>query len=178
MESKSWTYRSKAEWNEGEWTTEPDKVQWLDEKTGYPCLIVRGPVGALCGYVGVSPGHPLHETNYNAIEDRITVHGGLTYSGLCQPDPDDNAHGICHVVEPGEDDRVWWFGFDCAHYLDLVPGMIHIYSKLKLARDEHSTYRNIEYVKAEVRDLAAQLHRVETTTKHEERLPRRTPLHR
>lgn len=43
----------KSGWARGVWDSEPDKIQWQDAETGLPCLIVRGPVGALCGYVGV-----------------------------------------------------------------------------------------------------------------------------
>lgn len=56
----------KSTWGEGPWQDEPDKVQWQDEETGYPCLIVRNPhMGFLCGYVGVPPGHPAHGLSYD-----------------------------------------------------------------------------------------------------------------
>ena len=56
-----------AAWGDGPWATEPDKIQWPDEETGYPCLIVRnGQVGGfLCGYVGVPKGHPAYGLNYD-----------------------------------------------------------------------------------------------------------------
>lgn len=31
----------KTGWPIGQWTNEPDKVQWIDEATGLDCLIVR-----------------------------------------------------------------------------------------------------------------------------------------
>lgn len=57
----------KSAWGDGPWQSEPDKIQWQDAATGYPCLIVRnGEVtGALCGYVGVSPNHPAHGLHYD-----------------------------------------------------------------------------------------------------------------
>jgi hypothetical protein len=55
----------KTEWGAGPWQDEPDKRQWTDAVTGLPCLIVRGPIGALCGYVGVSSDHPLHGREYD-----------------------------------------------------------------------------------------------------------------
>lgn len=55
----------KSEWGPGPWQSEPDKRQWQDETTGLPCLIVRGPVGALCGYVGVPPDHPAYGLAYD-----------------------------------------------------------------------------------------------------------------
>lgn len=55
----------KTNWGAGDWQKEPDKVQWQDEETGLPCLIVRGPTGALCGYVGVPQGHPAYGLSYD-----------------------------------------------------------------------------------------------------------------
>lgn len=57
----------KSEWGPGPWQDEPDKRQWQDEATGLPCLIVRGPVGALCGYVGVPPDHPAYGLSYDGM---------------------------------------------------------------------------------------------------------------
>lgn len=71
----------KSEWGDGAWQQEPDKKQWRDEATGLPCLIVRGPSGGLCGYVGVAPGHPLHGKDYDAVD--ADVHGGLTFAHGC-----------------------------------------------------------------------------------------------
>src|SRR5690606_28176723 len=51
-------------WPSGPWDGEPDKAVWVDETTGLDCMIVRGPVGALCGYVGVKEGHPWHGRSY------------------------------------------------------------------------------------------------------------------
>lgn len=61
----AWTNADKDEWGVGEWTREPDKVQWKDAATGLDCLILRGPIGALCGYVGVQASHPWHGIEYN-----------------------------------------------------------------------------------------------------------------
>lgn len=54
----------KSTWADGPWKNEHDKVQYTDPVTGMPCLIVRGPSGALCGYVGVNEGHPCYEKGY------------------------------------------------------------------------------------------------------------------
>lgn len=206
----------KAGWGEGPWQSEPDKRQWQDEATGLPCLIVRGPVGALCGYVGVPLEHPAyglscdgtpdkeHRAHLAAIRERmriafkekngienheavcealttdwpegpstvlgageriaeIDVHGGLTYAGAC-------FGNICHVPGDGEPDNVWWFGFDCAHCMDLCPrmemtrremnqrmppppGMAAIFERAR----EDDVYRDIAYVTAECASLAQQL---------------------
>lgn len=54
-------------------------ADWIDEATGYRCLIMKTPLGVLCGYVGIPERHPLCNVYYNDVED-IEVHGGLTFS--------------------------------------------------------------------------------------------------
>lgn len=135
----------RSRWPSGPWDSEPDFKQWLDESTGLPCLIVRNRRGALCGYVGASVGHPYFEKGYEECEAR--VHGGLTYADHC-------ADGICHTVEPGEDDNVWWLGFDCAHAGDASPSD-DTESIAAFCRAE--VYRDMDYVSGECRSLAKQL---------------------
>ncbi len=154
----------KSAWPRGEWDDEPDKVQWPDEATGLPCLIVRGPSGALCGYVGVADGHPLHGVEYSQCpkgdacdstrgwcdhrpESLLEAHGGITFTDACSPSTDES-RGICHQPAPGEPDHVWWFGFDCAHSGDLCP---------KYDRRSDGRYRDIAYVARECGALARQL---------------------
>lgn len=100
--------------------------------------------GALCGYVGVPRTHPLHRQPVETLEPDLEVHGGLTYSGAC-------SGKICHTPEPGEPDDVWWFGFDCAHAFDIIPGM-----QFGTAGPRYE-YRTLEYVTKEVNQLAEQL---------------------
>lgn len=146
---QTWKFDTSAELPSGPWDSEPDKIQWVDEATDLDCLIKRNHSGALCGYVGVPPSHPLHGWDYSTAEDRgIEVHGGLTYAAACQEDAGDNA--ICHVPLPGREANMWWFGFDCAHYMDAVPRMLDL-------KYEHGTYKDVAYVKAEVANLARQL---------------------
>lgn len=59
--------------------------------------------------------------------------------------------GVCHVVEAGEPDDVWWFGFDCAHCDDFAPG-----ANWSLGE---AHYRNVAYVTEECQKLALQLQR-------------------
>lgn len=154
--AKAWHTHDKSEWEPGPWIDEPDKVSWTDEETGRPCLIHRGPSGALCGYVAVDPGHPLHGKSYytdDGEEVASNVHGGLTYASACQ-ETDDESEGICHVPEPGAPDDVWWFGFDCAHSGDVSPAWLHYGSGRFFADAE---YRGIGYVVAECQNLAKQL---------------------
>ena len=141
-------FATKSEWGPGEWQDEPDRLEWR-HASGLPCLIVRGPLGALCGYVGVPPEHPLYMRDYNDCE--VEAHGGLTFSNHCRG-------LICHKPAPGVEKDIWWLGFDCAHYRDFAPFM-----RSTLARLGHSfghddeTYRSIDYVRGEVEELAEQV---------------------
>jgi len=137
--------------------TSPTRAQWTDAATGLPCLAHRGPCGALCGYVGVPEGHPWHGKPYGTVDAQ--AHGGLTFSDRCVEAVTDDGHGICHKVEPGEDDAVWWLGFDCAHAGDLCPQ-----TSALLRRVGHpvrmrlgETYRDLAYVQSECAALAAQI---------------------
>ena len=160
MDTKQYTTIDKSQWARGPWDDEPDKMQWQDEQTGLPCLIVRGPSGALCGYVGVAEGHPCFGIDYDACkpvnaEDEsewIEVHGGLTYSDFCQESEDEAKH-VCHVPAPGEPKRIWWLGFDCAHFRDVRPK----YDKDFALVGYGESYKTINYVRAQVQLLARQL---------------------
>jgi hypothetical protein len=150
MEAKEYRTIDKSSWPmRGEWDSEPDKAQWQDEDTGLPCLIVRGPSGALCGYVGLAEGHPLYGKDYEAAN--VEVHGGLTFADKCADSADEARH-VCHVPGPGEPDHVWWFGFDCAHSGDVSPAYDRMF------REHYSSYKTLAYVKHQVKMLAAQLH--------------------
>lgn len=144
---------NKAKWPPGPWHDEPDRVEWRDPTTGYPCLITRHEwFGNLCGYVAVPEGHPLFGKQFRELRD-IYAHGGVTYSEPC--------HGrICHARAPGEPD-VFWFGFDCAHSRDYTPGMgadvpAH-FAPLLASLNAATTYRDLAYVTDQCTALAAQL---------------------
>lgn len=156
----------------GPWNSEPDRLEF--EEHGLPCLMRRGPLGAWCGYVAVPLGHP-----YYGKEGRdLDVHGGVTFMGTCQGD-------ICHTPKEGAPDNVWWFGFDCAHAWDLVPWFVaqeqrdkwpalavdelgqtiyvtSPFAELAELKDKHhlfaqDTYRDVDYVKGQCKELAEQL---------------------
>lgn len=152
---KAIEYRTidKSTWGQGEWMHEPDKVQWQDKETGLPCLVVRHPgSGHWCGYVGVSNGHPYFQKHY--ADCAVEVHGGLTFASLCDPKEKPET-GVCHIPEPGEDDHVWWLGFDCAHAGDVSPAYD---IKKYCAPWPGESYKDLEYVKCECEALAQQLH--------------------
>lgn len=155
----------------GPWIDEPDRVEWRHE--GLPCLIRRGPLGALCGYVAVPPEHPWHGAHYDDVP--ASAHGGLTFADRC--------HGeICHVPQPGEPDDVWWFGFDCGHYQDLIPEFCKriadgaYYAPILT---EGVSYRDVAYVRAETLELAEQVVSAPAWIEYLERIDRaRSPRQR
>ena len=152
MQTIEYRTHDKTGWGDGPWQSEPDKKQWLDQQTGLPCLIVRGPVGALCGYVGVPKGHWAHGNDYDDINVDDDVHGGLTFAGGCTHGPENI--GICHKVDHGEPDDAWWLGFDCSHFLDFNPLLECQFG------DQDREYRTLAYVEQECMKLARQLKEV------------------
>ncbi len=141
----------------GPWLNEPDYVTWVDEETGYHCIIRRNPeIGILCGYVGVDGKHPLHGKDKYDFE--IECHGGLTYSDSCDsgiPKSFWSEYPICHKAD--SNDEAWWFGFDCGHGFDLSPS----YNSSELLKNIYEikkyTYKDINYVKDQCKSLAKQL---------------------
>ena len=127
------------------WEGEPDHAEWTDERTGYVCEIRRHPTMLhLNGYVSVPNGHPCHGMDYNDVNDLVSVHGGLTYSEKL--------------------DRDKKFGFDTGHAGDLSPGLLLTMLDVDSTRDwslRYDVYRDWNYVKTEVENLAVQLHKVQ-----------------
>jgi hypothetical protein len=142
----------KETWGPGPWQTEPDRLEWR-HSSGLPCLIVRSPsTGALCGYVGCSPRHPLHGVDFYELEG-FSVHGGFSYGALCQGN-------ICHTPKPGEAQHIFWLGFDCGHAFDHSPGLSAVLASIgspTVFGLGLGIYRDLAYVKREVERLAAQV---------------------
>lgn len=167
MDIREWTWIDRAAqgWpQDRQWDSEPDKVHWKDSATGMDCLAVRSPTrGNWCGYVAVREGHPAFGKDYGearrADGDYLEAHGGLTFSGFC--DPHEGAgpeRGICHVPYPGDPDHVWWLGFDCAHAWDYSPDDLKRSAEgypWTIGHDQQ--YRTLNFVKRECAQLAAQL---------------------
>lgn len=150
MEAKMWVSINKSRWSDGPWRLEPDQMLWIDQVTGYQCLVIRSEVtGALCGYVGVTESHPLFGKGYEDCEDSLNqfdAHGGLTFAGTRNHDLDRAAKNTDDLSWC----QFWWFGFDCSHSWDHLP-------RLTFAGDGPDNYRTIEYVAAECGKLAASL---------------------
>lgn len=140
--------KEREPWPSGPWDREPDRIDWTSDTDPMPRLMLRNRMGGWCGYVGVLPGHPWHGKDYGDVP--VEVHGGLTFSDGCEGDP---PYRICHIPLPGQPDDVWWLGFDCGHFMDLLPGM-PMFNDIEPPIYE---YRTEAYVKAEVERLAAQV---------------------
>ena len=99
-----------------------------------------------------------HSYNHSP-EAVLDVHGGITYAASCE----DN-EVICHKAAPGEDDNLWWFGFDCAHSGDLSPKMNSLHRMIpELGTNwgnwlnDWEKYRDVNYIREETNHLAGQL---------------------
>lgn len=83
-----------------------DKLAWNDQATGLECIIIRDTrVGYLRGFVGIDSSHPLYGFEHEAVpaELDLEVHGGITYSAMCERGPSptprlaQEARTVCHV---------------------------------------------------------------------------------
>jgi len=169
---------------DGPWNREPDRLEF--KAYGLDCLLSRHPMGFhWCGYVGVPKDHPLHGVEYSqeseVLKGRLDkllqtpanevpmtmarsisalcgdlkarpdtvldVHGGITYSRACEGP-------ICHDAP----EKVWWFGFDCAHYGDYSPGFAQSLAELT-SNDWRNAeeYKDLRFVITETLKLAQQL---------------------
>ena len=149
----------------GPWSHEPvDKLAWRDAATNLDCMLLRQSSGVWAGYVAISPGHPLHGFNVDALPPSadLSPHGGIDYAQIC------SRHGpeelrICHVhihsrsgpsVADTFHDDAWWFGFAADKPGDLVPKGV----RPLLAIEEGETYRTMDYMYGETVNLARRLH--------------------
>lgn len=153
------------------WNNEPNFAKWI-HPSGLRCLVFRGPLGALNGYVRVPKSklrkrlinrqrkiqhfagrfewlsRHMHYTAYDSgALSSIDVHGGLTFSGRIR----------CNGCNPITKKREFWIGFDCAHSNDMVPKMVDFFDKGKTTIRPEGVYRNFAYVTKEVNSLAEQL---------------------
>lgn len=114
--------------------SEGNYKEWIyDTKNGlqFKCFIRRNMrMNNLCGYVEITKDNKLFGLNYLDIEIPLNVHGGITWSDL-------------------ENDN-WIFGFDCAHYNDMV------FTENFIPRGS-GEYKDMDYVTKECEQLAEQL---------------------
>jgi hypothetical protein len=92
---------SRAEVPKGIWDEDIDAHPTMPVSftyRGYTCKVNRNPVmWCYCGYTTLPSDHPDFSKTYLELENKISVHGGLTFSN----------DGT--------------FGFDCGHYDDICP---------------------------------------------------------
>lgn len=121
-----------------EWERECNEYYFTHR--GLDCAVIRNKYTlALNGYVSVPDSHLLSGVKYTDICHKISVHGGLTFSGI--------------VKELG---NKWTFGFDCSHAGDLLPIVLSIDSSIP-GYALSGVYRNVNYVMRELRGLANRL---------------------
>ena len=156
------------------------EAHWKTE-AGLYAVAYRTNLGHLCGYVSVPCFHPLYgvfgsdKTIYlprkpdpvvgsfwirliawfkslfaeripQSPEEVFDVHGGITWAEGSQ-------------TYPIASDRVWWFGFDCAHYND-APDLSKADSSIAqmLGRIHRGgTVRTLDFVKEQCESLAMQI---------------------
>lgn len=126
------------------WEREPDYYEFVSH--GYICVIVRHKeLKHLCGYIGVPKRHRLYGVDADAAP--LQAHGGITYSSNTP---------VRRFSKEIANMDLWWLGFDCGHYGDLVPSMLISF------RDVEGVYRDMNYVKGELVKLAKQLQQLES----------------
>ena len=116
-----------------EWDNEPDRVEFTH--CGLRCLILRGPIGSLNGYVELPESSSAWGMDHT-WDDPFEVHGGITFSGYLNS-------------LQGESEMIYVIGFDTAHAWDLPPKMSWPASA--------GTYKNLEFVTNETKSLAEQI---------------------
>ena len=127
----------KTKWERGPWDREPDKVDF--EYQGYSCRVLRHrTLGHLCGYVGVTGGHPAYKVTYLDLHEQNLGWDFLRGTELTFSDelPESN---------------LWWFGFDCAHSNDRTP----------FYTSRQATYKGVDWVMARIYELADALKQME-----------------
>jgi hypothetical protein len=178
--------------NERPWETEPDSLDF--EADDLRCAMRRNDLGVWCGYVGVGPEHPLFglPTNHplklprSWFEGRRGLEGtgpmdlfihamsGKRLEDACDISLAFQVHGgITYADHLSDSDKLWWFGFDCGHAGDYVPGLDRhglindMIESMSIPNDARrimrgivrplGVYRDQQYVVAECQSLAAQL---------------------
>ncbi|CAB3952786.1 hypothetical protein [Achromobacter piechaudii] len=132
---------------------------------GFRAVVIMIKDSHRCGYVGVSPDHPLFDAEYSkpcaaltrpADDESIGKRSPLALlcvagdeSRMQSPEIVFDVHG--GVTYSGNSDtypvqsELWWFGFDCAHAGDQSHGGIT------------GVMRDLDYCVAECESLAAQI---------------------
>ena len=158
---------------------------------GYRCVVTFGDMGHRCGYVGIPVGHELYkkeftdylEINKSEIENEEIGNRGIIPIVISALDEDDrvrmdvyfNVHGGLTYSNNYDDypveSNLWWFGFDCAHYMDGKDLELMeeywgddplIQRRIEIEKEYLNDYpiRSKEYVEDECRSLVDQIIRL------------------
>ena len=121
-----------------------DSICWIDVDSMYVCAVVRhNQYGHLNGYVFLPEGHPVYGIDLDdAIIMHTECHGGLTYASKSPVN------------------ESWIIGFDCNHAWDIRPcDLVRKKDSLYYPHGDQ-VYRNLDYVKENVKELAHQMHEI------------------
>ena len=137
----------------GIWNDEPDFIQWMDESTALPCLMVRNkPLGVWRAYVGVEPGHSAYSLDADELRrNNIEIYGELGYTGHGGDD-------ITLIGNDGQTFRLWWIGFGCASECDGRPVQRINRDRIEFRPE---AYKTADFVKIQVQVLAGRLDKLD-----------------
>jgi hypothetical protein len=167
---KWYRLHSRVHWAKGPWDGEPDREQWSDPMTAYPCLAIRSDIGVWAGYVGVYQFHPAFGVELENLP-HVTWHCYTDEIHFIEPPPED-PNAVVDVDDPKGSilatvrmpDYLWWFGFDFAHGGDAIPCMSTMDVHMKTTpRGRKETYKDLEYVKKTCATIALELCRMSGT---------------
>lgn len=161
-----------------------DKMRYTIEKVfcshGYTCVVAFQDIGHRCGYVGIPKSHTLWGIHYNdnklnkldVLNDDIGKRNVITLlfvgnNKYTSPSVYFDVHGSITYSDSGnypiENDDLWWYGYDCAHYgdkkdldniqKDLLGLLLEFYDEL----NKHGIVRDLKYCIDECVNLAKQL---------------------
>lgn len=123
---------------EEKWKKEPNEYRFSVD--GFNLVAKRlSSTKSWTGYIILGSSHPWFGAP--AEEIRVPVHNGVTYADFCPFSPD-----------PRNDQ--WWVGFDCSGRTDLMPFDWEAEGKKYPNLFKHLTYRDLDFVKEELRKLA------------------------
>jgi hypothetical protein len=163
-------------WGPGPWSDEPDSLEF--EHAGLRCVVVRHPMGHLCGYVALAPGQPWGRGNglgEGAPREMFGHAWRPPMYGQCAVRPSGGERSCSHTLDGTLHVHggvtysgvgvlgTFALGFDCAHFMDLAPGLEATLRTIGAPeRDQgwRDTYRTVDYVAGECRALADQLAQV------------------
>lgn len=104
-------------------------------------------VGIINVFIEVMSGIDIAEDNSIPVSFLLPVHGGLTWANH-------------YEMLPKREKKLWWFGFDCMHSGDFVPGLhdeqMSPYS-FPTRYTKQLVYRDQDYVTNQVKQLAEKL---------------------